>query len=487
MIDNIKEARLLFQRKGIIKRNFLRNEIALSWARCQVKNVDSIKIKFSENKKSKKLEWTNENEFSFVEGILIYNNENEIIRHYHLDDRKYKEMNFQENVLGTNGIALTINNKKKSYVTGYEHYHQYLFDKITFAIPLPHENQLIIVGFILKMKTMAFLEIQDQLEELAENLLKDIRMQPYLQKKSTFTELDAFFIGRSDVMTLFKKRINDLKTMHNNLFLYGGKGSGKETIARIIHDGSVRKNEKFYALYCDKLPTNILVEDIFEKFSQQLSNIEQTQYGTIYCEAFEKLSYKSQEVLMKLLESKSVNSKPYKATDINNFRFILSSEKSLDELVEKELITSKLRNRINVFTVKIPSLVDVKEDLPYLVTSRIEKYTQQLLLNQISFSDGLMNALVRYEWPENYRELDKVIEQIIHKARYEKVVDITYLPPSLKRKTKNQIIQPLEITEKKEIIRALNLMGYNIAMTAKALGIGRSTLYRKLEKYHIEI
>lgn len=489
MNDVIKESRLLFQRKGIMRRDFLRNEIALSWARSQVFNVDTEKLEINKTNRAKELSYKESKIYPFIDAILIFKDDNSLVRYYQRDpDKQFSFMIYTENKLGTNGIGLSKNFKRPFYVSAYEHYHQYLFDKITFGFPVVHENQEIIMGFVLSLTTKEFLNKQSDIEELALDISQEIQLnEPALiEDNSQIQSINT--VGKSPLMKSYNKKIADVQTLDNHLFLQGKKGSGKEITARRIHENSIRKNQHFYTLYCDKLPTDILIDKISNHFFKAIESGTSDLFGTIYCEGFEILPYKIQELLTRLLESKPINSKGLEFSNKNAFRVIFSSERAMDELFNDKLIHSKLKNRINLFTVKIPELKEIKEDLPFLINKAIEKYTNQFLIDPVLFTDDLMTFLIRYDWPENYRELDKVIESIIYKGRSEKIIDRAYLPSYLRNDnvTKKEII-PLEITEKQEIMRALEILNFNMALTAKALGIGRSTLYRKLDKYNIEM
>jgi len=490
MMNKTKEARDLYRRKGIMRREFLRNEVALSWARSQVFNVDEKMIEFDESKKVESLIIENnyEEKFPFIESVLILNDEGKILACHNENEKiAYQMISYDEKIIGTNGIGLSLRTMTPKYISGYEHYHQLFFERITFGIPIKNNDATYIVGLILSMTTKEFLEIQSELEKISEEFLANLKIVREVETNHQLSDLDTYFTGTSDAISTFKSKIAQLNTMDNNIFIHGASGTGKEIIARIIHQNSARKDQMFYSVYCDKLPTTILVNDILEQFTATLHNNDTTSYGTIYIEAIEALSLKSQEVLTRLLECKSVNSNSDRADYCNGFRFLVSSELSLDSMSEKGLISKKLLNRINVFTVEIPKLKDNRADIPVLIERRIEKYTNQFIIEGLSFSEELAGTLEAYEWPGNYRELDKVIEGIVHKARYEKVVDTTYLPKGYADKDKAAYdVKPLEITEKNEILKALSIMDHNIALTARALGIGRSTLYRKLEKYHIE-
>lgn len=490
MIDRIKEARLLFLKKGILKREFLRNEIAFSWARSQVYSVDPESLDLEKNSKVKKLilDKTVLENYPMIEAIIIINSSGIVSKAYQASEHSlYKDINFSEMSIGTNGIALANSTNKNAYVSSYEHYHQLFFDKLTYAIPFNLSEEKKIVGIILNQNTEEFLKIQMDFDSIADEIIENLSDSKKITPPLTVEKIEELYVGQSEKMIAFKNSIRDLKNRNNNIFILGKKGSGKETVARIIHQESARRTQKFYSLYCDKIPTNIIVDEVFTQMKESLEVDDENSFGTVYCESFETLSFKAQEVLTRLLESKPVNSSTSKATNTNGYRFVFSSEKSLDEIRTEGEVNEKLLNRINVFTIKIPPLHDVRDDLPSLVLSKIEKYTKQYFLDPIIFDETLLVELVRYKWPENYRELDKIIEQIVYKGRFEKVIDSSYLPIKISRKRDLDIeVQSLEKTEHNEIMKALEVKNYNIALTAKVLGIGRSTLYRKLDKYKIK-
>lgn len=490
MIDRIKEARLLFLKKGILKRESLRNEIAFSWARSQVYSVDPESLDLEKNSKVKKLilDKTVLENYPMIEAIIIINSSGIVSKAYQASEHSlYKDINFSEMSIGTNGIALANSTNKNAYVSSYEHYHQLFFDKLTYAIPFNLSEEKKIVGIILNQNTEDFLKMQMNFDSIADEIIGNLSDSKEITPPLTVEKIEELYVGQSEKMIAFKNSIRDLKNRNNNIFILGKKGSGKETVARIIHQESARKTQKFYSLYCDKIPTNIIVDEVFTQMKESLEVDDENSFGTVYCESFETLSFKAQEVLTRLLESKPVNSNASKVASSNGYRFVFSSEKSLDEIRSEGEVNEKLLNRINVFTIKIPTLQDVRDDLPSLVLSKIEKYTKQYFLDPIIFDETLLVELVRYKWPENYRELDKIIEQIVYKGRFEKVIDSSYLPIKISRKRDLDIeLQSLEKTEHNEIMKALEVKNHNIALTAKVLGIGRSTLYRKLDKYKIK-
>ncbi|MBN2899617.1 MAG: sigma-54-dependent Fis family transcriptional regulator [Clostridia bacterium] len=491
MNNEIKEARELYTRKGILKREILRDEIALSWARSSFYNINMQKLPIQENNQLHELRLSNDDqeEFEFVDAILILDQVGRLIGCYKKSPLvPYEKISYEESNIGTNGIGLAFNLKKESYVSNYEHYHQLFFDKITYGIPKTEGTNFRTLGFVLSLDSKSFENKKTDLLALSQKIILQMDDQKSQNIERMPTSIDSYFEGKSDTMKYFKQRIGQSSMMENHIFIHGAKGTGKEIVARAIHKMSPRNGEKIHVLYCDKLPADVIIEDYFDHFKSRLEDCRVEGYGLVYCEAIESLSVKAQDVLTRLLECKPINTNRDKHCKNKGYRFIFSSELTLAEMESKGLMNKKLLNRINGFTINIPSLSDIKEDLPTLITQRIDKYVAQFYLDPIVFSNDLINVLTRYPWPENYRELDKIIEKIIYQGRHEKIIDQRYVPKSLQKNGgSTEQLLPLAVTEKKEIIKALELMDYNVALTARALGIGRSTLYRKLEKYHIEL
>jgi DNA-binding NtrC family response regulator len=490
-IDQVKKARMLYLEKGILKRDFVRSEISFSWARSSFQNVNFEDLPKTKNNVSKKINLLENDyyKYSYVDAIVVMDQNGKIIRSYSNNtELAYDQINYDEASLGTNGIGLASYLKKPVYVSKYEHYHRQFVDKLTFGVPHVNGTSYYIVGFILDLTTAEFRKKQADLIELSKLLISNLTLRDRSTYKENTNIVDDFFHGDSEKINELKRKISWAGLQETNVFLCGSKGVGKETVARLIHQLSHWKDKEFYTLYCDKVPSNIIIEDYLKVFKERLEDSESSEFATVYCESIEGLSIKSQELLIKLLECKPVNTKLENGCKSKPYRFILSSEKTLKEIEKEGVLSPKLLNRINVLTINIPSLTEVKEDIPLIISRRIDKYVGQLFLEPIVFSEDLVRHFIRYSWPGNYRELDKSIEQIIHQGRHEKVINQSYLPDKMKdRDGQSKEIISLEEVEKTQIIRALEIMNYNIALTARALKIGRSTLYRKLEKYKIDL
>ena len=171
-----------------------------------------------------------------------------------------------------------------------------------------------------------------------------------------------------------------------------------------------------------------------------------------------------------------------------NVRIISATNKDLKDEVAKGKFRKDLFYRINVIPIYLPSLKDRKDDIPILINYFMERISKRLNKRKVDIPIGYMERLINYDWPGNIRELENLIELIINTGSI-KILDKlqfnTVEPTPIKSEEIDETIFTLETVEKKYIEKALNKFDGNISQTAKALGIGRNTLYRKIKKYSI--
>lgn len=493
--EMVKNARSLFFSKGIMNRDILRKDISISWARSQMFSVNRNKYTKSNIQYIKEIILEEKNEKIYSEDLIcilgINKSGNPIINFYSkIEDLNFFEVNFSTNSIGTNGIGMALINNKSSWTNPCENYNELLDDYTIIGIPNSCENEEIIIGYIYNNKIINSTDIKF-FEEYSNEIIERIPKKNDENQKNFSYKIDKFanyFTGNSKVYLDFLDKFNSLKILNSNIFIEGKKGTGKEILARLFHEESQNRNKNFLPIYCDKIPEEIFINEYIKSFLLEAVPNQYDKIGTIYFESIDSLSYKSQEQLTRLLESKPVNSKLTNASFTKQYRFLFSSESSLEYLKNKNYILERLLSRINVMTIKIPEIKEMKLDLKELIYSRIEKFSKKYYLDKIEFSDELIDKLIENDWQENYRELDKVIEGIIRIGRHERLVGIEYYGEFFKSNIyENNCIKPINTVEKEHIERVLKILNFNLLEASKVLGISRSTLYRKIEKYNIEI
>ncbi len=193
MIDLIKQARALYERKRIINRDVIRKEIALSWARSSMLNIDPTiqmdiigigidKIKLTQNEKLT---------FGYIDKILILNNELELNSIYIKDKvENLAYLNYSESKIGTNAFSLALNYNKEFYVSHYEHYNENFFGELTFALPMYIDEQYFILGFELSMSFDEFKVKREKIMQFSEVLIQKLKNSTLIQKSVKSNDLD---------------------------------------------------------------------------------------------------------------------------------------------------------------------------------------------------------------------------------------------------------------------------------------------------------
>ncbi len=176
-----------------------------------------------------------------------------------------------------------------------------------------------------------------------------------------------------------------------------------------------------------------------------------------------------------------------------NVRIISATNKNLEGMVSNGLFREDLFYRLNVIPINLPSLRERKEDIPLLIDFMVKEYARKLNKDVEYVDESVIDTLIKYRWPGNIRELQNIIEYSVNMSSSNRITK-DLLPSKIKRKTTEQVyvetedIETLDELERREIIKALNkYKGYkkDKDLVAKALGISRATLYRKLDKYNI--
>lgn len=289
----------------------------------------------------------------------------------------------------------------------------------------------------------------------------------------------------------FAKKIADSKS---TILITGESGCGKELFAQAIQNHSSRKNEAFVAINCGAIPRNLIEAELFgyvegaftgAKRGGQIGKFEVADGGTIFLDEIGEMPLEMQTKLLRVIEEGTV----IRVGGINeitvNVRIIAATNKKLREEVNKGNFRKDLFYRLNVIPIKLPSLRERVEDIPLLTNYFFKKISFRINKKPIKISEKHMKILKEYNWPGNIRELENFIELAINKEK----IPIELLREDVKEKPVNNTVQnellTLEELEKQYIKNILSKVENNITTAAKILGIGRNTLYRKIEKYSL--
>jgi DNA-binding NtrC family response regulator len=304
-------------------------------------------------------------------------------------------------------------------------------------------------------------------------------------------------IGVSMKMQRVYKMIEKVSQHEYPVLVLGESGTGKELVARSIHFSGPRRERPFAPVDCSALVPTLIESELFGYVKGAFTGamqakqglLEAAQGGTLFLDEIGDMPVDLQAKLLRALQEREV--KPVGSTERRriNVRIIAATNRDLDAAIRSGSFRQDLYFRLNVVQVKLPPLRDRKSDIPILVTAFLEKFSDpQSPVRTIS--EDAMRRLIAYDWPGNVRELENAVERAVALGSGP-ILAVADLPSSLQYPTtertpeKDEIL-PLEELERRAILRTLRETGGDKLSTARMLGIGKTTLYRKLKQYHME-
>ncbi|MBR1536529.1 MAG: sigma-54-dependent Fis family transcriptional regulator [Treponema sp.] len=318
-----------------------------------------------------------------------------------------------------------------------------------------------------------------------------------LRQVSTQKKTDNI-IGKSSAMQRVMALVKKVADARISVLITGETGVGKEVVANAIHNLSSRSDKAFIPVVCSSLSETLLESELFGHEKGAFTNAESLHKGkfelahggTIFLDEIGEINMSVQVKLLRVLQEKKFERVGGEEPIEVDVRVLAATNKNLEEEVKAGRFREDLYFRLNGIHIEVPPLRDRKDDIPLLLTSFLEKYNEENGKNIKGFDNQAKNALYKYDWPGNIRELQHCVESAVVMASGN---EITFedLPPSVSRGSKIETISvPVGITleEAEKILITENLAANkgNKSKTAQVLGIGRKTLHRKLEELNIE-
>jgi len=292
------------------------------------------------------------------------------------------------------------------------------------------------------------------------------------------------------------------------VLIYGETGTGKELIARAIHDLSPRRAKAFVKLNCAAIPTGLLESELFghEKgaftgaIAQRIGRFEVANGGTIFLDEIGEIPLELQTKLLRVLQEREFERLGSSQTIRTNARLIAATNRDLETMVGEQKFRSDLFFRLNVFPVHVPPLRQREGDIPSLVRHLAQQFSRRMNKVIETIPSATMDALCRYHWPGNVRELQNVIERAviispgplldldIADLQFPKATRPEERPTALKSPTNGALHDVLEGTERQHILDALQQCKWVVAGphgAAARLGMKRSTLQKRMHKLGI--
>ena len=316
------------------------------------------------------------------------------------------------------------------------------------------------------------------------------------------TAVEANFTFKSIIGT--SKSINTAKHIAKiaakndaPVLILGETGSGKEMFAQAIHNSSSRYNKPFLAINCGAIPKELLESELFGyeegAFTGALKGgrvgkLELASSGTLFLDEIGDMPLEMQVKLLRVLQSGEVQRIGGSKTTKIDIRIISATNKDIYKEIKLNHFRSDLFYRISTLLLKIPPLRERKTDIPLLMEYFMKRHGYSSIDEFIS--PQVKKQLLNYDWPGNVRQLENSIERAFYLSQGKKLKLSHFALQNEKDNTFPQesiTIEPLEAVEKKAIEQALQYCNHNCMQCALLLRISRTTLYRKLEKYHINI
>ena len=351
----------------------------------------------------------------------------------------------------------------------------------------------------------ALQQAQEELSQLTQNLAQEnLYLEGEIRSDANFKEI----VGNSPKLRRVLKLVETVAPTDSTVLIYGETGTGKELIARAIHDLSSRGSRTFVRLNCAAIPAGLLESELFghEKgaftgaFAQRIGRLELANNGTLFLDEIGDLPPELQPKLLRVLQEREFERLGSTRTLSTNVRLIAATNRDLSAMVAEGKFRSDLFFRLNVFPVDLPPLRERRDDIPLLVRQFAEDFSRRMKKTIETISPGTMDALCRYPWPGNVRELQNVIERAVILSRGPELV----VPPvEMKRHSSSEIAgeerpvrhrrQPvrsiLNEVDRDQIIGALKQANGRVGGpdgAASRLGLKRTTFITRMKKLGID-
>jgi formate hydrogenlyase transcriptional activator len=375
-------------------------------------------------------------------------------------------------------------------------------EDVPFLTQIAHEVAIAIEN------ARAFGEVSEQKNQLAQEKLY---LEDEIRSELNFEEI----VGRSEALRKVLEQIETVAPTDSTVLIYGETGSGKELIARAVHNLSIRKANAFVKLNCAAIPTGLLESELFGHergaftgaISQRVGRFELANRGTMFLDEVGEIPIDLQPKLLRVLQEREFERLGSTRTLRTDARLIAATNRNLEALVAEQKFRSDLYYRLNVFPVRVPALRERPEDIPMLVRHFVQQFSRPLGRVIDAVDSDTMTALTRYPWPGNIRELQNVIERAVIltrgpvlNVRTEDLRPATQplaasgAAPSNGHKapasSNRNIREALEEAERQQILAALEKTNWVVAGAEGAaayLGMKRSTLQSRMQKLGIRV
>src|SRR3954464_11042990 len=332
-------------------------------------------------------------------------------------------------------------------------------------------------------------------------------LDTFLERRATVSTEDQSpsvqrfreMIGRDEKMLIVFEWIRTAAKSDISVLILGPTGSGKELVARMIHELSRRQVAKFQAVNCAALPDTLFESEIFgyEKgaftgaHDRKPGRLELAHEGTLFLDEIGDMSLMAQAKLLRVLEERRFERLGGSKSIAVDFRLISATNRPLEQFVRDGRFREDLYYRVNAFAIRLPSLRERQIDIPVLAQRFLARYcaAQGMPLDSKAFSKEALDLFITYPWPGNIRELESTVSRAALSApgRSIRATDIEFLHAQTPTVHQSGDHMPsLAEAERAHIVRVLEAVDWNKKEAARVLDISRGTLYRKIVEYQLE-
>ncbi len=333
--------------------------------------------------------------------------------------------------------------------------------------------------------------------------VKNRRMRQTLSEQST-GDLPPI-IGQSDAIQEIKETIDRVAPTEARVLISGENGTGKELVAKWVHHQSARADEPLVEVNCAAIPSELIESELFGHeegaftgaTQQRIGKFEQAHEGTLFLDEIGDMSLSAQAKVLRVLQEEEIERVGGERSIDVDVRVIAATNKDLMEEIEEGAFREDLYHRIGVILIDIPPLRHRREDIPLLTEHGAERLARRNGLSPKTFTDEALQRLQGHEWRGNVRELYNVIERLLILVDGDEIeaadVEQFVHPNTASEGPVQELIgayddftEARDQFEKQFIEHKLDVHDWNVSQTAETIGIQRSHLYNKLNKYGIE-
>ena len=327
---------------------------------------------------------------------------------------------------------------------------------------------------------------------LSRNEVNDLR-QKEKDLIMNLNRTDKAIIGNSPEMEKVLKTVEKVAKTQTNILITGENGTGKELIARRIHQLSNRNNELMVTVDMGAVSETLFESELFghtkgaftDAHDNRTGKFELANRGTLFLDEIANLPLNLQSKLLVALQNREITRVGSNKPIPIDIRLVSATNRNLREMVDKGLFREDLLYRINTIQIEVPPLRARKDDILFLAQHFLAKYSEKYNKPNITIADSAEQKLTEYQWPGNVRELEHSIEKAVILSESGELCVSDFFSGSVSDTNSLSTILKLDEMEQKMITLAIEKNGGNIKAAAEQLGVTRQTLYNKMKKYGI--